>query len=267
MPDRRAQLEYSELQPLMHDVEGRRRKADKIGAILCHFLGRTRLDGLRLLDLGASTGYIAESLHARGAHVVGADIDTPGLQAARSRLPESIALLGADGTHLPLATATMDIAIFNHTYEHVLAPEAVLAEIRRVLRPGGIVYLGLANRWFPIEPHYKLPGLSWLPPHAADRYLQITGRGERYHERLKSPRELRDLTRGLTRWDYTETVLSEPDRFAATDLVPAPLRALPPTAWRLARGILPTYLWIGSTDSEASPAGPSVLVAPRRVPS
>lgn len=266
MPEGRdQQLEYSELQPLMHDAAARRQKASKIGAVLCHFLGREDLSGLRLLDLGVSTGYIAESLHALGAEVIGVDIDVPGLAAARQRLDSPIQLACCDGQKLPLASSSMDLAVFNHTYEHVLHPEAVLAEIRRVLRPHGAVYLGLANRRFPIEPHYHLPGLSWLPPRAADTYMRVTGKGDRYHERLRSPRALKALTAELHRWDYTETVLAEPERFSAQDVVPGGLRHLPPLAWRLARPVLPTYLWIGAMDEEDSPGGSSSVVPPRRV--
>ena len=37
------------------------------------------------------------------------------------------------------------MVVFNHIYEHVVDPDAVLAEIRRVLRPDGVVYLGSAT--------------------------------------------------------------------------------------------------------------------------
>ena len=65
--------------------------------------------------------------------------------------------------------------VLNHIYEHVVDPDAVLREIRRVLAPDGVVYLGLANRLGVVEPHYRLPFLSWLPHGPlADRYVRAS---------------------------------------------------------------------------------------------
>jgi len=88
-----------------------------------------------------------------------------------------------EGTTLPFATASFDIVLTNHVIEHVgdeAAQIAHLCEIRRVLKPGGIGYLAVPNRWMLIEPHFGLPLLSWLPRTWRTPYVRATGKGERY---------------------------------------------------------------------------------------
>jgi SAM-dependent methyltransferase len=41
--------------------------------------------------------------------------------------------------------------------------EALLDEVWRVLKPGGLAYLACPNRYSLVEPHYRLPFLSWFP--------------------------------------------------------------------------------------------------------
>lgn len=262
--DRGKQLAYSELQSKMLVEHERRAKGAKIVTVLTHFLGRADLAGLRVLDLGCSTGFISHELHRAGASVTGVDIDEPGLARARERFGGVIPFVCADGEALPWPSGSVDAVVFNHIYEHVVDPDAVMAEIRRVLRPGGVVYLGLGNRLGIVEPHYGLPFLSWLPYRAADRYVSFLGRADRYHERFRTRAGLRRLCRGLRVWDYTHTVLSEPARFAADDMVPGRLAAAPAAFWRLLTPVIPTYVWVG-TPGSSRPAGAPARVAPTRI--
>ena len=263
--DRGKQLAYSELQSKMLVERERRAKGAKIVSVLTHFLGRLDLAGLTVLDLGCSTGFISDELRRAGARVTGVDIDAPGLARARDRFGDDITFLCADGEALPWATGSVDAVVFNHIYEHVVDPDAVLAEIRRVLRPDGVVYLGLGNRLGIVEPHYKLPFLSWLPYGLADRYVAATGRAPRYYERFRTRAGLRLMCRGLRIWDYTYTVLAESGRFGADDMVPAPVAAAPPALWKAVAPILPTFVWVG-TPGTAVPRGAAARVPPARVP-
>ncbi len=242
----------------------RRKKAAKIIAVLSHFLGQSDLTGQRVVDLGCSTGFISDELRAAGADVTGVDIDQPGLERARRRFGGEIPFLRADGASLPWADRSIDAVVFNHIYEHVVDPDAVMAEIRRVLRPTGLVYLGLGNRLGIVEPHYKLPFLSWLPYAAADRYVAAFGRAERYHERFRTRAGLRRLCRALRIWDYTYTVLAEPARFHADDMVPGPLAGAPPAVWSVLSPVIPTFVWIG-TPGNSAPQGPVTRVTPKPV--
>jgi len=262
---RQPQLSYSEIQDKTHDEVKRRTKGAKIRAVLEHFYGRQDLAGLIAVDVGCSTGFTAAELSAAGATVIGLDIDVPGLGHAALRFGDRVDFLCADGTAMPFADQSVDIIVFNHIYEHVVDPDGVLAEIRRILRPDGAAYLGFANRLGVIEPHYRLPFLSWLPRNVADRYVSMTGRAPNYYEQFRTRRGLRRMCAGLHLWDYTYTVLSDSVAFKARDMVPQRLAQAPPLAWRLLSPIMPTFIWIG-TPGTARPRGHATRHAPDRLP-
>lgn len=262
------QLAYSELQQEMGNEASRRQKVRKIASVIDHYRGTGDLTGCTVLDIGCSLGWFVEEASRRGALAIGVDIDVPGLAAAARDRDLGPVFLCADGQSLPLPSASIDVVVFNHIYEHVVDPDAVLSEIRRVLRPDGLVYLGLANRLGVVEPHYKLPFLSWLPRPLADRYVAAFGRAERYHEQFRLLPGLRRLARGLHVHDYTFAILAAPDRFAAGDVVPGRAPALFARVGRRARRLLrplaPTYIWVGS-PSPAPPRGPQLPVPPELI--
>lgn len=256
----------------MLDEAARRRKAAKLIAVLRHALGRDdtgpaagTLSGLRALDVGCSAGFIADELAEAGADTVGVDIDEGALHRARERFSPRVEFHLARADALPLPDDSVDVAVFNHIYEHVVDPEAVVAEIRRVLAPTGVLYLGLGNRLGVIEPHYRLPFLSWLPAGApADTFLRLTGRGEHYYERLRTRRGLLRLFSSFDLWDYTLAVLTDPAAFAGDDLVPGWVGRLPTPLVATAQPLVPTYIWVAFT-TPARPGGRALRTAPRHL--
>lgn len=260
MPKERApQLAYSEFQSAMLEEDKRRRKAAKLISVLCHFLGRDDLSGLTVADVGCSAGFISDELAAHGAkHTVGIDIDVPGLRKAADRFGERVGFVCGDGERLPFPDGAFDAIVFNHIYEHVVDADAVVRELHRVLADNGALYLGLGNKYGIMEPHYKLPFLSYLPAGAADRYVRATGRADQYYERFRGRSGLRAMLRDFHVWDYTFSVIAEPGRFHGGDDVPGPVAKLPAPAVKALRPIIPTFLWV-ATKSQLSPAGPPLL--------
>jgi SAM-dependent methyltransferase len=94
--------------------------------------------GATLVDLGCSTGYLLEDLQAAfpNARLIGVDLVAPGLRKAHALLPEAW-LLRSDVCALPIADRGADAVVSANLLEHVPDDEAALAEIGRVLRPGG----------------------------------------------------------------------------------------------------------------------------------
>jgi 2-polyprenyl-3-methyl-5-hydroxy-6-metoxy-1,4-benzoquinol methylase len=262
--DRPMQLAYSDFQAEMLNEQGRRRKAAKIIAVLRHFLGRKDFRGLLAVDIGCSAGFISDELRLAGAKVVGLDIDEPGLEKARQRFGEHVEFISASGDGIPLRSGSADIVIFNHIYEHVPNPDAVMAEIARVLKHDGAVYLGLANRLGIIEPHYQLAFLSWLPKRYAHRYIRLRGRASSYYETFRTRPGLCRMCSGLSVWDYTYAVVSEAEMFAADDLVPRRLRGAPHAFWRVITPVLPGFIWVGTLGSRG-PQGPRIRVDPHQI--
>lgn len=262
MSDTRApQLEYSEKMALMLDEESRGPKAAKISAVVRHFLGLDDLSGLKIVDVGCSGGIIAAALAHGGADVVGVDIDVPGLAKAQEAYGGGVSFLCGDSSALPLGDGTADVVICNHIYEHVVDPWALVREMSRIVRPDGMIYLGLGNRLGVIEPHYRLPFLSWLPRRLAHRYVRASGRADSYYEAFMTRSGLQRLCGGLRVWDYTYSVLAEPDRFAAGDVVRGPSSRLPHRVLRALRPVVPTFVWVATTGS-ARPAGPALAAGP-----
>ncbi len=94
-----------------------------------------------LLDIGTGTGRMAELLSARASHVTAFDKSPEMLRIARARLQHlpaaQVDLVQGDFTALPLADASFDTVLFHQVLHYAQAPELVLAEAARVLRPGG----------------------------------------------------------------------------------------------------------------------------------
>ncbi|WP_270886460.1 class I SAM-dependent methyltransferase [Pedococcus sp. 5OH_020] len=258
--ERAEQLAYSELMAAMLDERKRRQKAQKILAVVRHALGRESLDGLTALDVGCSAGFIADELALAGARTTGVDIDEPGLAKARERFGQRVDFRVARGEELPLDDDSVDVVVLNHIYEHVVDPEAVVAEIHRVLAPAGVLYLGIGHRHQLVEPHYRLPFLSWLPQRAADRYLRLTRRGEQYYEHYYSRTGLRRLFSAYDIWDYTLPVVADPAAFAGTDQIPAWVSRVPGRLLGAAAPLAPTYIW--AAFKEGAPAGPPLRLPP-----
>jgi SAM-dependent methyltransferase len=108
-----------------------------------------RLPLTRVLDLGAGTGKLTRQLVALGADVVAVE---PGdaMRAVLERVvPEAQALAGS-AEHIPLPEASVDAVMVGQAF-HWFKPEEALAEMHRVLRPGG-GYALLWNRWDADDP-------------------------------------------------------------------------------------------------------------------
>lgn len=100
-------------------------------------LAREHLAGFdRVLDIGTGEGQLARALAADGAEVVGLDPTASQIDVAVGRGGGPVfSLAGSDA--LPVADASMDAAVVCLVFEHVDALDESLAEVARVLRPGG----------------------------------------------------------------------------------------------------------------------------------
>lgn len=138
-----------------------------------------RLDGLRLLDLGAGMGGFAVAAALRGAQVTAFEYNRAyceiiRLRAARHEL--ALPVYNGAGESLPFASGRFDAVTCWDVIEHVRSPAVVLAEIGRVLRPGGHALVTVINRRAWIDPHYHLQGINWLPRPIAERIIERRGR-------------------------------------------------------------------------------------------
>lgn len=118
---------------------------------------------LRILDIGCSFGYGSAAIAAggpAGRRVIGIERDPDHLEHARRTYPW-ITILDADATALPVPDGCADAVILLDVVEHIAAPERVLAEARRILRPGGMIVVSVPHR-SPTQWLDALNLYSWL---------------------------------------------------------------------------------------------------------
>jgi SAM-dependent methyltransferase len=80
-----------------------------------------------------------------------------------------------------------DLIILDNVLEHLPDQRVALRRIDELLRPGGVLYLLVPNKYWPIEVHYHLPFLGWLPLELANVYLRATGKGTDYRDASYAP--------------------------------------------------------------------------------
>jgi SAM-dependent methyltransferase len=161
--------------------------------------------GDRVLDLGAGRGRVPEmDLRAAVAHVTGADPDPCVVE--NPHLHEAV-VLDDPRAPLPFPDRAFDAVVTANVLEHVDDPVAMFAEVRRVLRPGGLFVSKTPNR-----THY-VAAIAALTPHAFHTWVnQRRGRAaaDTYptHYLANSRRAVRELARrtgfdvvGLATWE------------------------------------------------------------------
>jgi len=152
-------------------------------AILQFFRSKLNLNlkGKRVLDVGCGTAGLSQLVTREGGVYFGCDFFERMLdfgQAFTSDLPPGAraALVRSSAMDLPFADSSIDVAIGFDVIEHLVGGESwqlqFLREIRRVLRPGGLLLLTTPNRLCPFEGHTFLIGPQFLPISIADRYIR-----------------------------------------------------------------------------------------------
>jgi 2-polyprenyl-3-methyl-5-hydroxy-6-metoxy-1,4-benzoquinol methylase len=119
--------------------------------------------GDRVLDLGCGDGAFAAAIDT--AEVTMADVAQEALRRARARAPRARAVLLQEGERLPFAEDAFDVVWAGEVLEHVADVTGLLAEVRRVLRWGGVllattpwhgrVVVARAERFDPRADHLR----------------------------------------------------------------------------------------------------------------
>src|SRR5579862_1113379 len=110
--------------------------------------------GGSLLDVGVGTGRFARALREVGVPTVGLDVSANMLRQAADKAPCTPLVCG-DARHLPFGHAAFGGALIVHVMHLVEDWRSVLRDIRRVLAPGGRLYLGSeSGRQYPCRGIY-----------------------------------------------------------------------------------------------------------------
>ncbi|MFN2426639.1 MAG: class I SAM-dependent methyltransferase [Candidatus Binatia bacterium] len=96
----------------------------------------------RLLDVGCSLGYALEAARSLGLDAAGVDLSAHAVDACKR-----LGFEAQRGTldALPFDDASFAMAVLKHVFEHTATPRRTLAELRRVLVPGGAMFLAVPH--------------------------------------------------------------------------------------------------------------------------
>ena len=112
------------------------------------------LRGRRVLDVGGGPGYFADAFRAAGAVYLGVDPDDREMSA---RGEPASGMVQASGMRLPVRTGAVDVCYSSNVLEHVPRPWQMAAEMVRVTRPGGTIYVSFTPWLSPWGGHETAP--------------------------------------------------------------------------------------------------------------
>jgi len=181
-PERSRQLLIGLVRRVVRVLEGTwlallgQRKARR--DIECLFLGGETPG--KVLEIGCGDGARLATLEKLGWSVHGQEVDE---QAAAAAAGRGYRVLVGQLEEIGLPSAEYDAVVMNHVLEHLHDPEAVLAECRRILRPGGLFVATTPNTdsyghrrfgpsWIGLDPPRHL---HLFPPTAALQIAQRAG--------------------------------------------------------------------------------------------
>lgn len=197
--------------------------------------------GRRVLDAGCGSGPLAAELVRRGAVVTGLDASPAMVELARRRLGDDVPLHVADlARPLPFADDSFDDVVASLVLHYLEDWSGPLAELRRVLRPGGRLLVSVNH---PTVRFVNSPDEDYFATRQYTEALELDGRPT---ELTFWHRPLRAMTRAFTDAGFTISVIEEPG--PAPD---APPELLPP---RIVSGERTAFLCFLFFVLEAPPA-------------
>ena len=154
-----------------------------------------------ILDIGSGIGAFLERFATRGLGVIALDISEQWLANLRRLYPDILIVRG-DATQLPFKTGSVTIAVSSSVIEHVGDIEAMKHMASEIGRVAKRYFVQTPNKYFPIEPHYMLPFVQFVPRRIKrqirkrflrdDFNLDVT----QYEPKLLGPGQLRKMFPG-----------------------------------------------------------------------
>jgi SAM-dependent methyltransferase len=148
--------------------------------LICDLL-RRRTPGARLLDIGFGRGYLLQMAQVYGFEVFGVDSSAAHVERLRPHYGQRVAqcVVGRD----TIPWEAMDVVVMSHVLEHLQEPDSALADVRKRMNPGGLLYVAVPDidatefkvfgkTWDVINP---LVHLHYFSEQSLDRQLLSVG--------------------------------------------------------------------------------------------
>jgi len=142
----------------------RLKKATKITSVLEKHVDLAQCD---LLDIGTGSGHIVQLISKKCKTATSVNLNDERI------VKEGYTFIVVDDVYLPFDNESFDVVISNQVIEHIPVQDIHINEIYRVLKKGGIAYIATPSKYTLIEPHFKLPFLSWLPRSLSNFYVKL----------------------------------------------------------------------------------------------
>jgi SAM-dependent methyltransferase len=153
-----------------------------------------------------------------------------------------------DGVSLLFPEKSFDVVISNVVIEHVGGREQHLRHLRemcRVLSDDGYAYVALPNRWAPVEPHFHVPLLTWLPQRWRTPYIRLTRQAGVYDCFPLSFSDATDLFRraGFSYTEHTYEAMQVMRRVEQTSGISGVLLKSPRWLFEALHPLVPTFIF------------------------
>ena len=215
------QFNYSEISESvesMYDSKKRILKAKKTIKILKDYLKETKEHNL--LDIGCSTGIMTNEYSKYFKEVIGLDLDNKAISYAQKNFEKKgLTFICKPIEDNNFEENVFDVITCSHIYEHVPDDKILLDKIFKLLKPGGVCFFAAGNKYQVIEPHYKLPFLSYFPKKLANIYIRVFRRERKYYENHRSISGLKTLVSQFEVIDYTIDIIKNPTKYSAENML------------------------------------------------
>jgi SAM-dependent methyltransferase len=133
---------------------------------------RSRVGGLRVIDMACGEGYGSDVLSRSAASVVGVDANPEAHEHAKARYTRPG--LRFERNMIQLFAEPADAIVFLQTIEHVPDPGELLEHFKRILEPGGVAYISTPNVLTLAPPGAERSGNPWhVHEYRADEYRAL----------------------------------------------------------------------------------------------
>ena len=139
---------------------------------------------LKLLDVGCGLGGATVAWSLKGIKCIGIDMLEEDLKIARLRAKSKgvrPTFLKVNSTSIPFNNDSFDIIICDQVLEHTPNFKKTISEMKRIAQKNAIIYIDMPNKFFPIEPHYNLFFVHWLPKKIQKHYIKLRKRKQLYY--------------------------------------------------------------------------------------
>lgn len=219
------------------DGATRRRKAQKIISLLDKF---TDLSKCNVIDIGTGSGHIAHDISKVCRSAVSVDLHDERVVKAGYSFKK------INDEKLPFKDSTFDVVISNHVLEHIPDQKLHVREIYRILKKNGLLYLATPNKYWFVDPHYKLPFLTWFPRHFSSILMKLIKNQKwdiyslSYNQLAKLLQQKFEIT------NVTFEVIKRPEKYHLDNfkLLQPIIKIAPNSLLKLFNFIMPTYILV-----------------------